>query len=231
MFKKIAFFFILAASLSSCNDIYYDAETRLIIEGQLVDKNGAAIPNQAIDIQIVEKDKYYFSENWDIISSGNSGADGHFRFIIPGPEDPDNRITVRINYTDFFEYNRPFQNKSFLNIQKKDFVDYIYNFNQVVLYSPSDITSLIVYADQINAHNSLKIESLEGFRADRIFFVNPEPTNLVSPPEYYFDVRKNQTVTLHYSITDHSDPDNPVTTDYSLPIQIDSEVATHIITY
>lgn len=230
MIKNIVLLFVAVLGFSSCNDIYYDAETRLVVEGRLVDKNGNAIPNQYIDVLVVEFDEFNGYNSNDIITNGSSDADGRFKFVIPGPRNATNAINVRINKFNGYNTNG-YQEKQFVNIQRKDFVDYKFNINTAILYKNTDLVSLNINTMQTDEHRLISDIFIEGNLANSVVAVNP--VNLLDyiPYDYYFELLKNQTVNLKYTVTDYTDINNPVPTNYVVPIQINNQNVDYTLTY
>lgn len=227
MLKKITLLFLIATSFIGCNDIYYDAETRLVIEGKLVDQNGNPVPEQQIDI-VVSQDT--FGHSSDVITYGVSDASGAFKFVIPGPKNDDNTVTVRINQNSGYPISA-YQDKLFTDIRKWDFMGYRLNLNTVVLYRQADIANLYVATEQTDEHHALTAIAVEGKKANRVVSFDPVPLDYI-PNEYMYDVLKNQTVNLKYTVTDYTDANNPESTDYNIPILIDSNPFTnYTLTY
>ncbi len=225
MIKRIILLFLTAAATSACSDIYYESETRLIVEGRLVDKDGQPVPAQYIDVMVTESDIDGQSSN--IISFGHSDASGNFRFAIPAPRNTENFINVRINPND----DPPYQTKQFLRIGRHNFNQYRFNLNTVTIYKRSEIASLGVTTERTDDMHYLEKLTVEGIRADSYVAIVPEQMDYI--PDYYqFEVAKDQTVNLKYTIADFSDPNHPVRTDYNIPIAIgNNESYSYTLTY
>lgn len=231
MIKKIALLFVAALGfLTSCSDIVYDAETRLVVEGRLVDKNGNAIPNQHIDIQTIERDEYETYGSKDIITNGSSDASGNFKFVIPGPSNEANTINVRINQHNGYSVNG-IQEKQFVNIQRKNFVNYKFNLNTVTLHQVSDIITLTIITEQTNEHHVLSNIIVEGNMANPVVAVNPEEPMDFIPYEYSYELLRDQTVSLKYTVNDYTNSNNVVTTNYDVPIEINNQYVNYILNY
>jgi hypothetical protein len=216
MIKKIVLLFIVGLFFSSCNDINYDSETRLVIEGRLVNENGESMSNRYIDIAVYNE-LGYGAYATDVISSGTTDVNGNFRYIIPAPKDFSHYMSIRIN-----SVSNSYQHKEYALIQRKDFTNYRFNVGTATLYPTQSIATLNVITQQVNPQNELVYLNIDGLRSDETIFINP------LQPDYelfenYFSVIKNQTVRLHYTIMDRSNPNNPESTDYETPIVIDNE--------
>lgn len=222
MIKRIILLFMVASAVMACDDINYDSETRLVIEGQLIDKNGNAIPNQDVDIAVYDDDDVSLGVSQypdDVISFGSSDATGKFKLIIPAPKGEENTIGVRIN-----RHSSNFQHKEFLLIRRKDFINYRFNLNQVKLYQAEDIATLTIYPNQTHPDHELKKASIEGSLAEEFVYVNPIAPIL--PYSLTAQVLAGQTVTVRYEVIDYSG-DGPVVTEHTVDVVIGSGQTTN----
>lgn len=216
MIRKFALLLFVGVLLAGCTDINYDGETRLVLEGRLVNEQGEPLPNRYVDIAVYATANYG-SHSSDIISSGTSDLNGNFQFIVPAPKGVNNHMSIRIN-----PGNNSYQYKEFALIQLKDFEDYRFDVHDVTMYARESIVWLVVTLQQSNVAHILTHLDIEGNRADETVFINPLVLDY-QPYDNYFSVVRNQTVVLHYTILDQSDPNNPMSTDYELPINIGNE--------
>ncbi|SCX89301.1 peptidase associated/transthyretin-like domain-containing protein [Flavobacterium caeni] len=221
--KKITVLFLLFAAWG-CSDINYDGETRLVFEGRIVDEENRPIANRDVDVAVYARPGYGLHPS-DVISSTITDANGTFRMIVPAPKGIENTMSVRINKSGI-----GYQYKEFALVQNKDFSDYRFDLQTIVLYRNESVVRLNVMTVQEQANTFVSGIELEGMRADQTVFVNPFETDYV-PYDFSFFVLRNQTVTLHYTITDYSAPDNPQQTPYAIPIAIGDSTANHTIYY
>ena len=219
MIRKIILFFVLLL-ISGCTDIRYDGSTRLVLEGRIINREGQPLGNRYIDIAVYNGEKYG-SNAQDIISAGQTDANGQFQLVIPAPQGINNNVSIRINpnATDY-------QYKEFALIQRKDFMDYRYSLNDVVLHLQNSISNLVVTTQQDNPMREISLVRIEGEQAEETVFVNSHPINFIYDV-YSFSVIKNQTVMLHYSVTDYTTPNNSQTTDYSVAVAITNAAQTN----
>lgn len=224
MIRKIALLFLILL-IAGCTDIHYDGATRLVLEGRIINEEGQPLANRFIDVAVYNGQNYR-SYAQDVISAGRTDGNGRFRLIIPAPQGVNNNMSIRINMnaTDY-------QYKEFALIQRKDFRDYRYNINDVVLYRQDLISTLIVTTQQDNPMREITSVTIEGEQAEETVFVNSYEIDYIGYT-YSFKVVKNQTVVLHYSVTDYTTPNSPQTTAYSIPIAINNSAQTnYTVTY
>jgi len=224
MKSKFILLFLLSL-MAACSDINYDGETRLVLEGKLVDEQGVPMPNRYVDVAVYSNQRFgsYAS---DVISDGTTNSNGDFRLIIPAPRNFENYMSIRINPDD-----KNYQYKEFALIQRKNFTNFRFNAQTITLYPKESLSTLTVTLQQQNFDNELTALNVDGLTSNTTIFVNPLVVDY-EPFERYFDVLKNQNVTLHYTITDYSNPGNPESTDYEVVIAIGNQPQTnYILTY
>lgn len=198
MFKRIILLFMVASTPIACDDINYDSETRLVIEGVLTDRFGAPIPNQSIDIGVynyeIPQTNDAPTNPDDIISYGFTDENGAFKMAIPAP-DQENKHTIGllINHK-----GGSFQNKEFLNIKRNNFDDYRLNMGWIALFKDNSICNLIIRPETDNPDHELRKVEIEGVVADRYVYMNPSNLDLER------QVARAQTVVIHYEVADHS---------------------------
>lgn len=231
MIQKIAAVIVVALLFTGCNDIYYDAETRLILEGKLVDKDGNPLPGQRIEIEVREDDGVNYSDH-DLISEGFSDANGAFRFFVPAPTDTDHSsFNLKINESYEYPVNGRYQDKKYTNIRRHNFTDYRFNINAVKLFRNEEIATLGIATEQTNFAHELTFIDIVGDRADREINFNSNTIDFEFD-HYSVAVKKNQTLTLKYTVIDNTNQNNPITNEYSVLIEIgDSPNPTYTLSY
>lgn len=176
---------VLPLLLLSCG-VEYDAETRLVSETKIVDKLGNPIGGQPVEVWV--------SDNGlsDMISNTVTNANGESLLIFPAPNDLENgRIEIR------FPQNNAFQEKRFMEIKRDDFTDYKYTLNDVVLYPLEDLTYLFIELLSTSGGTLTALYLENNSAADFVYINQPEEQ---SEPQTYFQVLKNSTVDLVYTV-------------------------------
>ena len=126
--RKILLFLSLLAVIS-CESIEYDGETRLLIEGQIIDGNSDPMRDISVKIEV-----YNSSTNAsDVISYGTSDATGSFKLVIPAPKSEDNFIRV-----EMAKPGNPYDLKIIDSISKADFSNYKLNLGRIDFYDQSN---------------------------------------------------------------------------------------------
>ncbi|TDP03427.1 hypothetical protein [Flavobacterium sp. 245] len=219
--KKILLLFFTLLLCYSC-EIQYDGETRIVVQGQLIDKNNNPVSNKKIEITTSTGGTFGTS---DLISYTNSDADGRFTLIFPAPKNDSISIITSINEFQ----NNELQSKA-INALKKNFRNYKLDLNQIVLYETKDITQLDFILNKTTNNKEIRDIQIEGLQSDSYIDLNAKK-NISHVINTHFDVIKNQNINLSYTIVDYSDPTKPVSTNYKAVIAVNSEKAIHTITY
>lgn len=228
--RKIIFLLFILFTCYSC-EIQYDGETRLVVQGQLVDRNSNPIPNKRIEINNFSDGTYTPS---DLISYTKTDSEGKFLMIFPAPKGEDIEIITILNGYNFdddyatLNYATGFQNKS-ISALKKNFKNYKLDLNQVTLYKNDEITQLEIVLNKTSTTKQIRTIHAEGLQANDFTDLNYKNENHYL--ETHFNVVKNQNVHLSYTIEDYSDPTKVVTTNHEAVIAVNSEKVIHSITY
>lgn len=218
--KKLLVFCLLLLMVS-CDSIQYDGKVRLVITGQVVDKNNNPIPDAPIDVVAYREE----SNVHDLISYGTSDASGNFVLIIPGPKGSEDLIEVVINEND-----QTRQKKIYRSIEPKDFNEYKLILPKTILYANTDLSRLEIETIENNPNKSITdLRLTSGFEAEEIVDYNPQPDYFTN--FYSFLVLKNQSVTISYKLTEYING-TAVTTEYSETIFISNQSnVSHTINY
>ena len=197
MFRIIILFFI-SLFLHTCS-LIYDGESRLLVEGKILDENGNPMANVYVSAHAKKDGIMFFtpSEN-DLISYDLTDDSGNFKMMFPSPINED-EIAVFINYD---ELNPTYSKTVFYNIQNPNFEDQELNLVNS-LYEVDQSVELTIGLEE-----DLGIQilgwNLEGKVAENHY--NLSPIDLES--DVYFDhsssnlVGKNQNIILQYYYKD-----------------------------
>jgi outer membrane lipopolysaccharide assembly protein LptE/RlpB len=219
--KRILLLLFTIVPLSSC-EIQYDGETRIVAEGQVVDRNNNPIPDQKIEITTNAEGTY---GSTDLISFTTTNQDGRFSLVFPSPKGQDISIETFINS----DQRNKFQSKIIKGL-KKNFINYKLNLNQIVLYEINDFTELELVLNKTSPNKQISSIKIDGIQPDYLVDLNADKNENQFPGKQ-FNVLKNQTINLSYTLSDFSDPGKVVTTNHTSVITINSEKVVHSITY
>lgn len=228
--KKILLLFFTIFTLSSC-EIQYDGETRIVVEGQLIDKDKNPISNKRISINTFAEATFGGA---DLISYANTDAEGKFTLIFPAPKSEDIAIITTINDYYYPDNNSGgdvtsiYQSKS-IQALRKNFINYKLNLNQIILYKKDDIAQLQILLNKTNNNKEITALHVDGVMAESIVNLKEEDKNQYF--NTYFEVLKNQNLKLSYTIADYSNPSKVVTTNYEVVIPVNNEKVIHAINY
>lgn len=211
--KKISSFLFLLL-LSSCG-ISYDGETRLVNEFHVVDSNGESVAGVSVAI-IVGVD-----EQSETISNGITDQNGNLRLIFSAPSDANGRINFVIA-----DNNPTFLSKTYRNILKSDYVAYKISLDNIVLYKPTEATNLFVTTQQTTPNTG--IQNLSVISSGDAQHIDYHPFDMEF--ETNFNVLKNQTVTLGYTLIDFS-VTPAIETNHTVAIPIGNDPVDYTLTY
>ncbi len=215
--KKI---YILCFSLLmlSC-DIQYEGDNRLMIRGKVIDKEGNPISNLEV-ITNVSNGNGWGSRSEDI-GIDITDIQGSFTMFFPKPK---GEIAYSVQFRD---YDELYQDKRFVNIFFEDFSNLEYNLQEVKLYKKEDIVNLQLNFSTENFSKEIRDLNLIGEASNDMVWVNPlDDDNYYT--QYFYQVIKNQTITIEYNVYDYS---NHQTTIHTETIYIADEDLSYIITY
>jgi hypothetical protein len=220
--KRITLLICILFLVTSC-EIQYDGETKIAVTGKIVDENGNPIPKKNIDITI-DGGGAFLSPSSDLISYGKSDQNGNFTLIFPAPKS-DNSISISIN--NIINQTSEFQAKEII-AKKINFENYKLDLNNITLYKNESITTLRLILNRTSTNKQLTNIKIEGKQANSYVYLDP----LLNNPDYldtYYNVIKNQTIVLKYTIIDHLNSATPTLNSVSIPIVNDA--VTYTITY
>lgn len=218
--KQIALVFCILFLLTSC-EIQYDGETKIVVTGKIIDQNGIPMQKKKIDITIYSDGIYTPS---DLISYGKSDQNGNFILVFPVPKE-DYKFSISIN--NLINQTNEFQSKE-ITAQKNNFENYKLDLNKITLYKNESITNLKLILNKTSQNKQLKDIQIEGKQPNSYIDLNPIQNNSDYLVNFY-DVIKNQTIVLKYTIIDYSNSATPTT--YSISIPIINDAVTYTITY
>ena len=213
--RKITLF-LAVLTVVSCETIQYDGETRLVIEGKVVDKEQHPIPGTDIEITA-----YSETNATDLISYGTTDASGNFQLIIPAPKDTNDYLQVIVN-----QIGNGRQQKRYNSILRKDFSNYKLVLSPIVLYANSDLSQLVVNSQPNNSNSFVSnVRLTNGFQSEDVFEFNPIGSDYVDQEyfEYYFKVLKNQMVSISYTTSDFTNPAAPIITEHTESFFVNNE--------
>ncbi|CAM3690081.1 hypothetical protein FSS13T_13940 [Flavobacterium saliperosum S13] len=198
---KKAFLLFVLFSLLGCT-LQYEGEERLVVTGKLIDKYNNPIQSNNVEVWIHMNEQqggiYPSGGDQDLISFTQTDANGNFRMLFPKPINED-EIELK-----FYDKDNIYQNKSYINIKKSNFIDYTFTANTITLYKKEDITLLKVILNNVNPANQIERISLIGQTAESLFWVNPleNNENFYYYDSYFHEVAKNQTLIMEYDVKD-----------------------------
>lgn len=220
--KRTIMFVCLLFLVTSC-EIQYDGETKIAVTGKLIDQNGSPLSGKDIKITVLS-DGGLFSANSDLISFGESDQNGNFTLIFPTPQGEYN-FSISIN--DRQKQTSEFQNQKII-ANKNNFENYKLDLKYITLYKKESITTLKLLLNKTSTNKQLTSIQIEGKLFNDLIDLNPignKPNNL----QTYYNLIKNQTVILKYTVIDYSN--NGAITVQSISIPIANDAVNYTITY
>ncbi|GIZ09287.1 hypothetical protein FUMI01_20140 [Flavobacterium sp. UMI-01] len=199
-------------------DIPYDGETKLVVTGKILDENGSPISGKEVAVEINNGSTYWPA---DLISYGFTDSNGVFTLVFPAPKGDYNIMTV-INEDD-----NVFQDKH-ISAKIKNFNNYKLDLNTITLFRKESITSLRLILNNTTTKKGITSIEIEGQVPEFDVDLNLNPDN----PGYfntYYNVIKNQTVRLKYTVSDFST--SPSSMSYTVSVPIHNEAVIYTINY
>ncbi|MFB9080917.1 hypothetical protein ACFFLS_22480 [Flavobacterium procerum] len=225
--KKLLLLFLTILLCYSC-EIQYDGKTRIVAQGQLIDRNNNPISDKRIEINTYSDGTYSRS---DLISYANTDSEGKFTLVFPAPKSDDIDIIVTLSsiYTGSYNGTSPEYQPKQIKAQKRNFVNYKLDLNKIPLYKKDEITQLEVVLNKTTNTRQITKISVDGLLSDESIDLNQKDQNHYI--NTLFNVVKNQNIKLSYTVEDYSDPTKLVRTNHEAVVTINSEKVIHTITY
>lgn len=220
--KRITLLICILFLVTSC-EIQYDGETKIVVTGRLIDQNENPISNKDIQIDVLDGPGLILPGS-DLISFGKSDQNGNFTLIFPAPRDG-NRISISIN--DIINQFDEYQSKNII-ANKMNFENYKLDLDKITLYKNESITTLRLILNQTSTNKSVTDIKIEGKQTNSYIDLNPIQNN-TNYFETNYNVIKNQTIVLKYTVIDYSNAATPTINSISIPIVNDA--VTYTITY
>jgi hypothetical protein len=215
---KITVFLFLLFILSGC-DIQYQGDTRLLVTGKVVDRDGS--PISGMDVITKVSLGYGFGNSKDDIGITSTNDQGVFTMLFPKPKG-------KVEYTIHFLSTENFQDKRFVNIFYENFTEYAFRLGETTLHKNDDIVNLNFSFNQINPQNSITELNVIGMLADYRVWVNPGDEHENNIYYRHHQVAKNQILVLEYIVHDFTNNQN---TSHTETIEIGEQNVTYTITY
>lgn len=214
--KRILSYLLLLAFFTSC-EITYNGDVKIVTKGTVLHSDGTPVVNQDIKLSVYKKGGsipflIYISSEENFIGKTKTDQNGNYIMAIPEPElGAYSEIIVKIN-NDENELN----SKIFRNINDTNYINHECFLPNVILYEKDSLSTLNLTVNQVSSvHELIDIEYL-GAVANEIHFINPSEDYSVYN-NYSARVMKNQTVTLRYTLKNHSSGNLEVN-DVQIPI-------------
>lgn len=222
--KRLTMFVCLLFLVTSC-EIQYNGETKIAVIGKIIDENGNPIPNKDLQIDVLDGPGLILPGS-DLISFGKSDQNGNFTLIFPAPRDG-NRISISIN--DIINSFDEYQSKNII-FNKKNLENYKLDLNTLILYKNESITALSLILNPTSPNKQIKDIQIEGkqpnTRIDLVVYPTLNNNPIINTS---YNVIKNQTVIVKYTVIDYSN--NGATTVQSISIPIANDPVNYTITY
>ncbi|WP_284652210.1 Ig-like domain-containing protein [Flavobacterium terrisoli] len=190
--KQTLLLFILAM-LTSCEQIHYDGETRLVFQTVVKDANGQPLPNTHVEIRPTTG---YAS---DLISKGKTNENGEITLLFPAPDGDAIDINLK-----FYNDDNTYMERETLNLSRADFVNYKFVFPDTYLLKNDEVALLNVIYNQTNPAVILRKVTIQG-----IYSTPEEYYHVPQDDDYYYDysflmpspffIKKNQSFQLKYT--------------------------------
>ncbi len=188
---------------------------RLVFQTQILNANNEPLPNSHVEITT----RIDYAS--DLISMGKTDANGKITLVFPSPES-DFKIDLRI-YNDDASYMA----REMLNIDKTEFVDYKFIYQNVNLLKSEETASLNLTYNQTSSNIVLKKIGLNGiYHLSYEYFEFPVEEYYLLPSEFL--VKKNQSFQLKYTL---KNTQTNAETAYFVDLQIGNDALNYTLNY
>lgn len=179
--KKIICF-LTVFLLLSC-EIQYEGKRRFVAETTVTDRDGNPLEDITIEVDAGD----------DNISYNSTDKNGYSIQMFPS-RDRGGSFSININPD-----GNVYRSKVISNIKESDFVDFKFNLGSITLFKNEDITSFHIDLEQVSENTRLESLEINAITSESYIDYN-ELEEEYFYPETYFDIIKNQTFTLFYSV-------------------------------
>jgi hypothetical protein len=215
LMKRALLLFVLVL-LSSCEQIHYDGERRLVFQTIVKNSTGEPLPNTHVEISISS------TYDVDLISIGKTNANGEITLLFPSPENDSVSINLRL-YNDDLSY----MEKEIWNIRKADFLNYKFVYPNTYLLKSDEVAPLNITYNQTDSNIVLQKVSIQGiYHLPLDYYHYPEGSYYLIPEQFL--IKKNQSFQLKYTVKNYQ---TNIETEQTVDLQIDNDALNYTLNY
>lgn len=213
--KQVLLLFILVL-LSSCEQIQYDGEKRLVFQTVVKNSNGEPLPNTHVEINISS------THDVDLISIGKTNANGEITLLFPSPDNEEANIGLK-----FYNDDTSYMEKEILLIRKTDFVNYKFILLNTCLLKSYEVAPLNITYNQTDTNIVLKKVTIQGiYQLPQEYYHYPEDNYYLIPEQFF--IKKNQSFQLKYTVKNYQ---TNIETEQTVDLQIDNDALNYTLNY
>jgi len=200
-------FLLSCLIISSC--ISYDGNSRLMVEGRILDRNGNPIQNIPVTVLAQKAGIYipfvfYIPDVNNNVNQQLTDSDGRFKMLFPEPENAD-EIVVTINRrTTKYNADSKLNRRAFFNIQLANFKQNTVSLGNLELFGLSQATELTIEMKPSSPFDRKGVRlRFEGLTVDQEDDFNRTMSGYIFTEVYQrLSVATNQTAVIYYDVVD-----------------------------
>ncbi|MGV3459460.1 MAG: carboxypeptidase-like regulatory domain-containing protein [Flavobacterium sp.] len=231
MLKNTLYLILACCLLAGCED--YDWETRMIVEGRVVDQNGNPVSGIVVNTEVDTDPSAGNSSLVEIISYTTTDANGYYRMMFPKPN-YNGKINLLINADQYRNaIDAAYSITEISNVRQSNFNDYLVNLGEQDIFLINELTTLTIETNDdpalIGYITAIEVDGLLQQKVIDYNFDVENPDNQFYFTEVY-SVAANQSLVVKYT-TRTEGFNGPVYTTTEASVQIGTEPVTYAINY
>jgi hypothetical protein len=201
-------FFLLSILLfGAC--ISYDGNSRLMVEGRLLDREGNPIPNLPVTVLAQKAGIYipfvfYIPDVNNNVNQQLTDSDGRFKMLFPEPINADEIVIAANRSTRKFPANEKVNSRTIFNIQVSNFFRNTLSLGNLELFDVSETIELTIEMKPAAPGDGKGVRlRFEGLSLDQQDDFNRTMSGYIFPEVYQrLSVATNQVGAIYYDVVD-----------------------------
>lgn len=233
MLKNTLYLLLACCLLVSCDD--YEWDTKMILEGRVVDHNGNPISGVTVNTYIYQEGTIFYVsfDNSEIMSYTKTDADGRYVMMFPRPKNGQDTVILINADENRNRINEGLSSTVVYNIKQTNFNDHLVNLGEQIIFPTDNITTLnIETVDDPSLNGVITEIEIDGLLKQKTINYNFEIDNAENQFYFYDDyhVATNQTLAIKYK-TRNDGPEGYIYTITEVSIPVGDAPVTYTINY
>lgn len=200
-------FLLSCLFISSC--ISYDGNSRLMVEGRILDRNGNPIPNIPVTVLAQKAGIYipfvfYIPDVNNNVNQQLTDSDGRFKMLFPEPIDADEIIIAANRPTLKYPANEKVNSRTIFNVQVSNFRQNALSLGQLEMFDVDQTTDLTIEMKPSSPVDRKGVRlRFEGLTLDQEDDFNRTMSGYIFSEVYQrLSVATNQAAAIYYDVVD-----------------------------